>query len=97
MTTLSELVREATGAITAELMHDYFEIHTIDQGEDGVTFVLGTGDWIRLFMANGFLVEDYRELRAPENGSSTYVEANEYAWARRWPFEAIWKVRRLGD
>ena len=97
VTTLSELVRESDGGLTDQLMYDYFDIHTIDQGDDGVSFVLGTGDWIRLFMANGFLVEDYRELRAPENGKSTYADNNDYAWARRWPFEAIWKVRRVGE
>jgi hypothetical protein len=31
---------------------------------------------------------------APEGASTTYTEFASYEWARRWPAEQIWKLRR---
>ena len=45
---------------------DYFGMHRIEV-EDEVTFNLPYGEWIRLFRANGFVVEDLIEPRpAPD-------------------------------
>jgi hypothetical protein len=52
------------------------------------------GEWIRLFRANGLVVEDLVELRPPEGATTTYTEFTSYEWARRWPAEQIWKVRK---
>ena len=41
---------------------DYFGMHAIDDGED-ISFQLPYGEWIRLFRANGFVVEDLIEPR----------------------------------
>src|SRR3954471_16144555 len=72
---------------------DYFGMHTIDEG-DVTTFQLPYGEWIRLFRANGFTVEDLVEPRPPEDAVSTYRDATSLAWARRWPSECIWRLRR---
>ena len=52
------------------------------------------GEWIRLFRANGFVVEDLVEPRPPAGATSSYRNADELAWARRWPSEEIWRLRR---
>ena len=52
------------------------------------------GEWIRLFRRSGFRVEDLIEVQPPEGAQSTYRTPEETAWARRWPMEQIWKVRR---
>ena len=57
-------------------------------------FQLTYGDWIRLFRANGLVVEDLVEPRPPADATSTYRNADELAWARRWPSENIWRLRR---
>src|SRR5262245_34735589 len=75
------------------LMLDYFGMHRYDYG-DHVVFNLPQGEWIRLFRANGLVVEDLVELRPPEGAQSTYVDAQHYEWARQWPLEQIWKVRK---
>ena len=41
---------------------DYFGMHVIDDGEE-VSFQLPYGEWIRLFRANGFVIEDLIEPR----------------------------------
>jgi SAM-dependent methyltransferase len=75
------------------LVLDYFGMHQFeDDGE--FFFQLPYGEWIRLFRANGFIVEDLIEPRPPVDATSTYRDAEELAWARRWPSESIWRLRR---
>ena len=52
------------------------------------------GEWICLFRSEGLAVEELREIRPPEGATSTYRSAEETEWARRWPMEHIWKVRK---
>ena len=63
------------------------------EGETTVEFHPTHGDWIRLFIANGFEVTELLEPQVPE-GSSTRYAWMPYEWARRWPCEEIWKVRK---
>jgi SAM-dependent methyltransferase len=90
---LFDLVRdpERCGA-DAQLHNDYFTSERIE-GADSVGFQLRYGEWIRLFRAYGFEVEDLIELRPPRHATTTFRFV-ELAWARRWPAENIWKVRR---
>jgi SAM-dependent methyltransferase len=77
------------------LKRDYFGLHKIDDG-DVVTYDLPYGEWIRLFNANGLVVEDLIEPRPAEDATSTYWDEAERDWARRWPSESIWKARKAG-
>ena len=62
-------------------------------GDPGVEFHLSHGDWLRLLRRSGFEVEDLIEVQAPEDGTTRYPYVT-LEWARRWPSEEIWKVRR---
>jgi len=74
---------------------DYFDLKVVDVGESQhVEFQLPYGEWIRLFRANGFEVEDLIELRPPPDAVSSYRTDADREWALRWPMEHIWKVRR---
>ncbi len=75
------------------LVLDYFGLHAIDEG-DVTTFQLPYGEWIGLFRANGFAVEDLIEPRPSQDVTSSYRDAESMAWARRWPSESIWRLRR---
>jgi SAM-dependent methyltransferase len=59
-----------------------------------VDFQLPYGAWIRCFRDAGLAVVDLIELRAPEHGETTYDEFVPHDWARRWPAEEIWVVRK---
>jgi len=78
------------------LHRDYFGLHRLEWPNDAVPsveFHLGYGDWIRLFRASGFIVEDLIELRPrPDAISGTQYFSVE--WARRWPAEQVWRVRK---
>ncbi len=79
------------------LVRDLFGVHRIEWSDDGsVEFDLPHGDWIRLFRASGFQIEALIELQAPEGGSSGRFTFVTREWARRWPSEEIWRVRKQG-
>jgi SAM-dependent methyltransferase len=63
------------------------------ESEGTIDFQIPYGDWIRLFSAHGLVVEDLVELRAPADATTTY-EGWDPGWARRWPAEEIWRVRK---
>lgn len=58
-----------------------------------VEWQLTYGEWIRLFRSCGFVVEDLIELRPPEEATTTY-DYVPLEWARDFPGEHIWKLRR---
>jgi SAM-dependent methyltransferase len=71
---------------------DYFGMHRIE--DDEIMFQLPYGEWIRLFRASGFVVEDLIEPRPAADAVSSYRDAEAIAWSRRWPSEEIWRLRR---
>ena len=76
-----------------QLVRDYFGMHRID-AVDEVVFQLPYGEWIRLFRANSFEVLDLIEPRPAPDAVSSYRDDEDRAWARRWPAECIWRLRR---
>src|ERR1051326_7745820 len=79
---------------TDRLINDYFGMRYLEW-EDEVNFQLPYGDWIRLFRQSGFVVEDLIETQPSPDTTSTFRNATEMAWARRWPMESIWKLRKV--
>ncbi|MEO8570965.1 MAG: class I SAM-dependent methyltransferase [Chloroflexota bacterium] len=75
------------------LVIDYFGMHRFDD-DDEIFFQLPYGEWIRLFRENGLVVEDLIEPRPSADATSSYRDADAMAWARRWPSESIWRLRR---
>jgi SAM-dependent methyltransferase len=72
----------------------YWDLHVLEEPGVAVSFQLPYGSWIRLFAANGLIVEDLIELRPPPDATSSYRDETDRAWARRWPMEHIWRLRR---
>ncbi|HEX7477417.1 MAG TPA: class I SAM-dependent methyltransferase [Polyangiales bacterium] len=80
-------------AVAGELLHDYFELGRYE--DDGlVAYQLPYGAWIRLFRRHGFAVEDLIELRPDPGANTSYSNYVSPDWARRWPAECLWKLRR---
>lgn len=78
----------------ARLQRPYFGSRVYDYGEGTVDFQIPYGEWIRLFRAHGLTVEDLVELQPPADASTTYDEFVPLEWARQWPAEEIWVVRK---
>jgi len=85
---------EAEDRVEDRLVLDYFGLHREDEPDGSVQFQLPYGEWIRLFRRSAFTIEDLIEIQPPEGAETTYRTPGETAWARRWPMEEIWKVRK---
>lgn len=83
----------ADDRVTTTLERSYFYLHRIaDDGQ--VTFQIPYGAWIRLFRENGLVVERLEEIQPDEGAQTTYTGYVDIEWARRWPAEIIWSVRK---
>jgi SAM-dependent methyltransferase len=85
---------EASDACGTVLLRDWFGLHRWEDDDGMVEFALTHGDWIALFRANGLVIERLEEVRPPEGATSTYRNEEQTAWARRFPMEQIWVVRK---
>jgi SAM-dependent methyltransferase len=75
-------------------VNDYFGMHTVPLSDGTISFQLPYGEWTQLFRRCGLVVEELIEPRPDEDASSTYADADDLRWARRWPWECIWRVRK---
>ena len=85
---------DETDRLENALHANYFEHRKADDGKS-VVFSQPYGKWIELFRRHGFVIEDLVELRPPENAQSTYDRYVTLEWARNWPAEQIWRVRKV--
>ena len=82
------------GSAGEQLERSYFGMHRFEfASDDAVEFHLGHGDWFRVLTENGFAVEDLVEVcPGPQTPPRYNFVAN--SWARKWPSEDIWTVRK---
>lgn len=85
---------KTTDRLGTTLKQNYFELRRDDDGSS-VVFTLPYGKWIELFRSNGFEIESLLELRPSEHAKTSYEDFISLEWARNWPAEHIWRVRRL--
>jgi SAM-dependent methyltransferase len=76
------------------LVLDYWDMHAFEEPGEPVAFQLTYGRWIALFRENGLEIDGLLELRPPVDATSSYRNAEDREWARRWPMEHIWRLRR---
>jgi len=65
------------------------------EDEDTTEFQLGHGDLFRLLRESGFDVLDLVELYAPDDAKDATFYHSNAEWAKKWPWEEIWKARKL--
>ena len=79
---------------TEKLLRPAFGIYRMEwPGDSGVEFHLAHGDWIRLLRGAGFEIEDLIEIQPPPEARTRYPFVT-IEWARQWPSEEIWKVKK---
>jgi SAM-dependent methyltransferase len=83
---------DRTERVEKSLQIDYFGMRRWEGNT--VEYQLQYGEWIRRFRKHGFVVEDLVELQPPVGATTTYDDYVSLQWARRWPAENIWKVRK---
>jgi SAM-dependent methyltransferase len=81
-------------AATDRLLRPAFGMYRVEWPNDpGVEFHLSPGEWIRLLGRSGFEIEDLLELRPAATATTRYPFVT-LDWARQWPSEEVWKVRK---
>jgi SAM-dependent methyltransferase len=84
------------GAADERLKRSYFGLHRVEWEDDNsVEFHLPHGKLIDLLHAEGLEIEGLIEIQPPEASTTTY-EFVSLDWARRWPSEEVWRVRKGG-
>lgn len=70
-----------------------FDWSNVEVDPGGVEFNLPLSDWFALFRSNALEVMDFRELQAPDHSEGTpfAVPAD---WAKQYPSEIVWKLRK---
>lgn len=85
---------QADEAVGDRLLRPGFDMHRVPWPDgEGIEFHLAHGEWIRLLRKCGFEIEDLVEIRPPENARTRYPFVT-LSWARQWPCEEVWKVRK---
>lgn len=83
---------------TDRLQRRLFGLHAVDwplvDDDDSIEFHLPHSAWIDLFGDNGLQVERLVELQAPEGATTRFTWASA-DWARKWPSEEAWILRKL--
>ncbi|MFO7546578.1 MAG: hypothetical protein R6W77_13885 [Trueperaceae bacterium] len=89
---------EDGSVVTERLARPYFDLHRLDWTQvevdpGGIEFNLPISGWFALFRHLGLEVEEFLEPRPASGGNEErfYATAD---WARNWPTEQVWKVRK---
>ncbi len=98
-TPLATITTPPSGDVSSALLHrDYFGLHRTDWTEveidpGGIEFPLPISSWFALFKQTGFEVVDYLELQAPAEMDTDRFHSP-VEWAKRWPYEHVWRLRK---
>ena len=79
--------------VSERLERPLFGMHRFAWADGSVEFHLPHGEMIRLLRDSGFEIEDLVEVQIPEGATTGYPFVTP-EWARRWPAEEVWKVRK---
>jgi len=81
-------------AATNALLRPAFGLHRLEWPQDSkVEFHLTHAEWIRVLRAAGFEIEALLEVKPPAGATSNWDFVT-LDWARKWPCEEVWKVRK---
>ena len=81
-------------AATERLLRPASDMNRLEwPGDCSVEFHPSHGEWISLLRRSGFEIEEMLDVYPPAESTTRY-EFVTLEWARRWPCEEVWKVRK---
>ena len=95
--TIQVLCMPDEGSVTEHLARPQKGIYRLEWSDDdpGVEFHPSTSEMFGILRSNGFELTDFRELSAPDNAvDHEYYSHVPAEWAKRWPDEEIWRLRK---
>jgi SAM-dependent methyltransferase len=91
---MSLCVPDEDSAATDRLLRPAFGMSRVEWShEPGVEFYLSHAGWIGLLRRSGFEIEDLIEVRPAPDATTGYRFVT-LDWARQWPCEEAWRVRK---
>lgn len=93
---LAQICMPPTGAVMDSLQKPYFGLHRLewDDTPPSVEYCLPHGKMIDLLHDCGFEIEALIEVQAPANAETNQFDYMRPEWAKQWPSEDIWRVRK---
>jgi ubiquinone/menaquinone biosynthesis C-methylase UbiE len=80
---------------TPRLRRPYHDLHRVEyRRTDPVEYSLPYGGWFDLFHRSGLRVERLLETVPGPRDRSRYLSRSDDRFARQWPIEALWRLRR---
>jgi SAM-dependent methyltransferase len=95
--TLQMLCMPDEGHVVEQLVRPQKDIYRLEWSDDdpGVEFHASTSELFGILRSNGFELTDLRELFAPDDAvDHEYYSHVTAEWAKRWPDEEIWRLRK---
>lgn len=77
-----------------EFQHPYFGMRQRVIDGCAVDYHITFSEWVTLFVSCGFMIERLVEVVPPDDAVTTFSD-RPLDWARKWPAEMIWKVRKV--
>lgn len=81
------------GQQSRRLQRAYFDLGKMERGST-TEFQRTYAGWIELFRRSGLDIEGLEETRPWGRQRSRYLSTRDDRWARSWPMECIWRLRR---
>ena len=82
------------GVAQDRFQRSYFGLHKVEwSDDDSVEFEIPIGEWLRVFVTSGFEIVKLTEVHPPADTTATFKHLT-LEWARRWPTEWIWHLRK---
>ncbi|MGD9711293.1 MAG: class I SAM-dependent methyltransferase [Thermomicrobiales bacterium] len=82
--------------VSTQFERPLFGMHRVEWIDtEAVEFHLPHGKMISLLRESGFHIEDLIEVEVPAGSTTSYPYVS-LEWARKWPCEEVWKVRKRG-
>jgi SAM-dependent methyltransferase len=70
-------------------------LYRLDWDDDGTTeFQMSHSDWVRTLRENGLEIMALAELYAREDAQAHEYYTWDPGWAKKWPWEEIWRARK---
>lgn len=89
---IAALFVRSRGPNSKRLLRSYFGLERLEFPEE-VTFQFPFSEWFTLFHDSGFVVERLLEPE-PRGRSTPYLSTADWQWAKRWPVECLWSLRK---
>jgi SAM-dependent methyltransferase len=82
-------------SVSTTLQRPQRGLHRLDWEDDGTTeFQMAHSDWVRVLRESRFEILGLAELYAGEDAEAHPYYSWDAEWARRWPWEEIWRARK---